>query len=103
MRATTVHAIYFRAVLKTSSFKIDHFKESLRISKATAFMSKVANGTIKAEIFDVVTAECVYVMEIFCRTPRKKLSGRAIAPKSIESRIVWIFNLYPLYSVCCQE
>ncbi len=44
--------------------------------KATAFMSKVENGTIKAEILDVVTAECVYVMEKFYRIPREKISEK---------------------------
>jgi predicted nucleic-acid-binding protein len=44
--------------------------------KATAFMSKVADGTIKAEILDVVTAECVYVMEKFYRIPREKISEK---------------------------
>lgn len=44
--------------------------------KAATFMSKVANGTIKAEILDVVTAECVYVMEKFYRIPREKISEK---------------------------
>jgi predicted nucleic-acid-binding protein len=44
--------------------------------KATAFMSKVANGTTKAEILDIVIAECVYVMEKFYRIPREKISEK---------------------------
>ena len=44
--------------------------------KATAFMSKIADGTIKAEILDVVTAECVYVMEKFYQIPREKISEK---------------------------
>jgi predicted nucleic-acid-binding protein len=44
--------------------------------KATAFMSEVSDGTIKAEILDVVTAECVYVMEKFYRIPREKISEK---------------------------
>jgi len=44
--------------------------------KATAFMSKIADGNIKAEILDVVTAECVYVMEKFYRIPREKISEK---------------------------
>ena len=44
--------------------------------KATAFISEVGNGTIKAEILDVVTAECVYVMEKFYRIPREKISEK---------------------------
>lgn len=44
--------------------------------KATAFMSKVANGTVKAEILDIVIAECVYVMEKFYRIPREKISEK---------------------------
>jgi len=39
-------------------------------------MSKIENGTIKAEILDVVTAECVYVMEKFYRIPREKISEK---------------------------
>jgi hypothetical protein len=39
-------------------------------------MSKVADGTIKAEILDVVTAECVYAMEKFYRIPREKISEK---------------------------
>ena len=44
--------------------------------KATAFMSKVANGTIKAEILDIVMAECIYVMEKFYQVPREKISEK---------------------------
>ena len=44
--------------------------------KSTLFMSKVADGTIKAEILDVVTAECVYAMEKFYRIPREKISEK---------------------------
>jgi len=44
--------------------------------KATAFMSKVANGTVKAEMLDIVMAECVYVMEKFYRIPREKISEK---------------------------
>lgn len=44
--------------------------------KATAFMSRIADGTIKAEILDVVTAECVYVMEKFYQIPREKISEK---------------------------
>jgi len=39
-------------------------------------MSKVANGTTKAEILDIVIAECVYVMEKFYRIPREKISEK---------------------------
>jgi predicted nucleic-acid-binding protein len=44
--------------------------------KTTAFMSKVANRTIKAEILDIVTVECVYVMEKFYRIPKEKISEK---------------------------
>ncbi|MDA3918355.1 MAG: PIN domain-containing protein [Deltaproteobacteria bacterium] len=54
----------------------DHAKLS---PKAEAFMIEVSKGTKKAEILDVVIAECIYVMNKFYNIPRKeiveKLSG----------------------------
>jgi len=44
--------------------------------KSTAFISKVAEGKTKAEIPDVVMAECVYVMEKFYRIPRKEITDK---------------------------
>ncbi len=39
-------------------------------------MPKVAEGTVKAEMLDVVMAECVYVMEKFYLIPREKISEK---------------------------
>ena len=49
-------------------------------------MSKVANGTVKAEMLDVVIAECVYVMEKFYRIPTFAIRNKKKRAKSTEYR-----------------
>jgi predicted nucleic-acid-binding protein len=49
----------------------DHPKFSPR---AKAFMGEISEGTKKAEIFDVVIVECIYVMEKYYAIPRGKIS-----------------------------
>ena len=49
----------------------DHKKHS---PKARTFMAKVSEGTKKAEIFDVVIVECIYVMEKYYQIPRNEIS-----------------------------
>ena len=51
----------------------DHPKFS---PKAKAFMSEVSEGTKKAEIFDVVIVECIYVMEKYYQIPKSEISTK---------------------------
>ncbi|MDL2122708.1 MAG: PIN domain-containing protein [Deltaproteobacteria bacterium] len=44
--------------------------------KAGAFMAKVFEGTKKAEIFDVVIVECIYVMEKYYQIPKSEISTK---------------------------
>jgi len=44
--------------------------------KAKAFMSEVFAGSKKAEIFDVVIVECIYVMEKYYEIPRSEISAK---------------------------
>jgi len=44
--------------------------------KAEAFMAKVFEGTKKAEIFDVVIVECIYVMEKHYQIPKNEISTK---------------------------
>jgi len=41
--------------------------------KAEAFMLAVSKGTKKAEILDVVIAECIYVMEKYYQIPKTEI------------------------------
>lgn len=49
----------------------DHPKFS---PKAKAFMGDLSEGTKKAEIFNVVIVECIYVMEKYYQIPRREIS-----------------------------
>jgi len=42
--------------------------------KAEAFMGNISEGTKKAEIFDVVIVECIYVMEKYYQIPKSEIS-----------------------------
>ena len=44
--------------------------------KAEAFMGNIAEGTKKAEIFDVVIVECIYVMEKYYQIPKSEISTK---------------------------
>jgi len=44
--------------------------------KAKSFMAAVSDGTIKAEIPDVVIVECVYVMEKYYGIPGNEISTK---------------------------
>ena len=44
--------------------------------KAKAFMAEVFKGTKKAEIFDVVIIECIYVMEKYYQIPKSEISTK---------------------------
>ena len=44
--------------------------------KAKAFMTEVFKGTKKAEIFDVVIVECIYVMEKYYQIPKSEISTK---------------------------
>jgi len=49
----------------------DHPKFS---PKAESFMGDISEGTKKAEIFDVVIVECIYVMEKYYQIPKNEIS-----------------------------
>ena len=51
----------------------DHLKFS---PKAEAFMGDISEGTKKAEIFDVVIVECIYVMEKYYQIPKAEISTK---------------------------
>lgn len=51
----------------------DHPKFS---PKAETFMEDVSEGTKKAEIFDVVIVECIYVMEKYYQIPKSEISTK---------------------------
>ena len=44
--------------------------------KAEAFMGDISEGTKKAEIFDVVIVECIYVMEKYYQIPKSEISTK---------------------------
>ncbi|MBW2664432.1 MAG: PIN domain-containing protein [Deltaproteobacteria bacterium] len=44
--------------------------------KAEAFMGNISEGTKKAEIFDVVIVECIYVMEKYYQIPKNEISTK---------------------------
>ena len=44
--------------------------------KAEAFMVNISEGTKKAEIFDVVIVECIYVMEKYYQIPKSEISTK---------------------------
>ena len=44
--------------------------------KAEAFMLDISEGTKRAEIFDVVIVECIYVMEKYYQIPKSKISTK---------------------------
>jgi predicted nucleic-acid-binding protein len=44
--------------------------------KAEAFMGNISEGTKKAEIFDVVIVECIYVMEKYYQIPKSEISTK---------------------------
>ena len=49
----------------------DHPKFS---PKAKAFMGDISEGAKKADVFDVVIVECIYVMEKYYQIPRREIS-----------------------------
>lgn len=44
--------------------------------KATAFMTEVSRGILKAEILECVLLECIYVLEKFYEIPRQEIVDR---------------------------
>ena len=44
--------------------------------KADAFMLDVSEGAKRAEIFDVVIVECIYVMEKYYQIPKSEISTK---------------------------
>jgi len=44
--------------------------------KAEAFMGNISEATKKAEIFDVVIVECIYVMEKYYQIPKSEISTK---------------------------
>jgi predicted nucleic-acid-binding protein len=44
--------------------------------KAESFMLSVSEGIKKAEIMDVVIAECIYVMEKYYQIPKSEIVGK---------------------------
>lgn len=65
-------------------------------ARATAFMKDVSRGRKKAVMLDIVTVECVYVLEKYYKIPRteiaEKLSGTLSLPGIVNKNKGETFN-----------